>query len=70
MTPVEATATRSCGTPAAIAAAPCIFAASSSPRPPVAAFALPEFDGDGAQAVEPRALLRHDAPARRARPSA
>ena len=43
MTPVEATATCSCGTPAAIAAAPCIFAASSRPRPPVAAFALPEF---------------------------
>ena len=43
ITPVEATATRSSRTPAAIAAAPCIRAASSSPRLPVAAFALPEF---------------------------
>jgi hypothetical protein len=43
MTPVEATATRSGSTPAAIAAAPCILAASSRPRPPVAAFALPEL---------------------------
>ena len=43
ITPVEATATRSSWTPDAIAAAPCIRAASSSPRFPVAAFALPEF---------------------------
>jgi hypothetical protein len=43
MTPVEATATRSASTPPAIAAAPCILAASSMPRPPVAALALPEL---------------------------
>ena len=30
-------------TPSAIAAAPCVLAASSRPRPPVAAFAQPEF---------------------------
>ena len=41
ITPVEATATCSSWTPAAIAAAPCMRAASSSPRRPVAAFALP-----------------------------
>ena len=43
ITPVEATATWSSGTCAAIAAAPCMRAASSSPRPPVAALALPEL---------------------------
>ena len=43
MTPVEATATWSACTPPAMAAAPCILAASSIPRPPVAAFALPEL---------------------------
>ena len=43
MTPVEATATTRSLTPQAIAAPPCIFAASSIPRPPVAAFALPEL---------------------------
>ena len=41
MTPVEATATWSSRTPAAIEAAPCMRAASSSPRRPVAALALP-----------------------------
>ena len=39
----RATATRSSCTPAAIAAAPCMRAASSRPRRPVAAFALPEL---------------------------
>jgi hypothetical protein len=43
ITPVDATATRSSRTPDAIAAAPCMRAASSSPRLPVAAFALPEL---------------------------
>ena len=41
ITPVEQTATWSSGTPAHIAAAPCIFAASWRPIEPVAAFALP-----------------------------
>ena len=40
---VDATATWSSRTPATIAPAPCIRAASSSPRRPVAALALPEF---------------------------
>ena len=43
ITPVEATATWSSGTPPAIAAAPCMRAASSKPRCPVAALALPEL---------------------------
>ncbi len=43
ITPVDAIATRSSGTPATIAPAPCIRAASSSPRRPVAALALPEL---------------------------
>ncbi len=43
ITPVEATATRSSGSPHATAAAPCMRAASSSPRRPVAALAIPEF---------------------------
>jgi hypothetical protein len=43
ITPVEATATRSSRTPEAIAAAPCMRAASSMPRRPVAALALPEL---------------------------
>ena len=41
MTPVDATATWSSGTPAHIAPAPCILAAASIPWPPVAALALP-----------------------------
>ena len=41
ITPVEATATWSSGTRLAIEAAPCIRAASSTPRRPVAALALP-----------------------------
>ena len=43
ITPVEATATRSSSTPATIAPAPCMRAASSRPRRPVAALALPEL---------------------------
>ena len=43
ITPVEATATWSSRTPPAIAAAPCMRAASSKPRRPVAALALPEL---------------------------
>ena len=43
ITPVEATATWSSRTPPAIEAAPCIRAASSKPRLPVAALALPEL---------------------------
>ena len=43
ITPVDATATWSSGTRAAIDAPPCMRAASSSPRRPVAAFALPEL---------------------------
>src|SRR3954447_17843002 len=43
ITPVEATATWSSRTPPAIAAAPCMRAASSRPRRPVAALALPEL---------------------------
>ena len=43
ITPVDATATCSSCTPAAIAPAPCMRAASSSPRRPVAALALPAF---------------------------
>ena len=43
ITPVEATATRSSSTPATMAPAPCMRAASSSPRRPVAALALPEL---------------------------
>ena len=43
ITPVEATATCSSRTWETIAAPPCIFAAASMPRPPVAAFAFPEF---------------------------
>ena len=41
--PVEASATAAGSTPAAIAAAPWVFAASSRPRRPVAALAQPEF---------------------------
>ncbi len=41
--PVEASAISSGSQPSAIAAAPCVLAASSSPRPPVAALAQPEF---------------------------
>ena len=41
MTPVEATATRSCSTPTAAAAAACIRSATSMPWVPVAALALP-----------------------------
>ena len=58
ITPVEATATRSSGTPAAIAAAPCMRAASSSPRRPVAALALPELATTARMRVQPAALLR------------
>ena len=43
ITPVEATATWSSGAPPAIDAAPCMRAASSKPRLPVAALALPEL---------------------------
>ena len=41
ITPVEATATTSGSSPTAIAAAPCMRAALSTPRRPVAALALP-----------------------------
>src|SRR3984885_3206219 len=43
MPPVEATATDDGATPTAAAAAPCVLAASSRPRLPVAAFAHPEL---------------------------
>ena len=48
---------RSSGTPATIAAAPCMRAASSSPRRPVAAFALPELATTARMPAEPAALL-------------
>ena len=43
ITPVEATATTCGSSPSAIPAAPCMRAASSTPRRPVAALALPEL---------------------------
>ena len=43
MTPVEATATSSASIPSASAASLCIARASSTPRPPVAALAMPLF---------------------------
>ena len=46
------------GHAAAIAAAPCMRAASSSPRRPVAALALPELATTARMRVEPAALLR------------
>ena len=61
ITPVDATATRSSRTPAAIAPAPCMRAASSSPRLPVAALALPEFTTTARERVEAaaRAAQQH-----------
>ena len=58
ITPVEATATWSSGTPAAIAAAPCMRAASSSPRRPGRRVRVAGVGDDGAQRVQPAALLR------------
>ena len=55
MTPVEQTATWSSRTRAAIAAPPCMCAAASIPRPPVAALALPEF---AAMARRPSSCVR------------
>ncbi len=53
MPPVEASATSAEGsTPSAIAAAPCVLAASSSPRLPVAAFAQPELASTARRALE------------------
>ena len=53
MTPVEQTATRSSVVRPIIAPAPCIRAASSMPRPPVAALALPELTATALQRVQP-----------------
>ena len=58
ITPVDATATWSSRTPDAIAPAPCIRAASSSPRRPVAAFALPELTTT-ARSASSRQRSRH-----------
>ena len=66
--PVEASATSSAWTPGAAAAAPCVLAASSSPRRPVAALAQPEFDEHRAQRIELGSARGSAAPAPRRRP--
>ena len=61
ITPVEATATWSSRTPPAIAAAPCMRAASSKPRSPGGRVGVAGVGDDHAQRVQPRALLgQHD----------
>ncbi len=64
--PVEASATSAGSTPTASAAAPCVLAASSSPRRPVAALAQPELASTARSASQAAALAAERAPARRA----